>query len=214
MTELTITPFEQYVNAIKSNTAHDIIMKLSIYVDNDDNLNNMYLDAAIKHNNKIISEPQFYDAGFDMYLPEKEDTSFGNGTTFFCADWANHQHVNKVNFKIKCSAQMYAIDTGKQFYTGYYIHPRSSLSKTHLRLANSTGIIDAGYRGQLIGMFDCINTGSRVETPFDWIEKPYTRLTQICAPSLVPIFVEVVDTFEELGPSTIRGEGGIGSTGV
>ena len=214
MTELNITPFERYVNAIKSNTHIDKIMKLTIYVDNDDNLNNVYLNAAINHNSKIISEPQFYDSGFDMYLPEKEDSPFDRGTTFFCSDWANHQHVNKVNFKIKCSAQMYTLDTDKLFFTGYYIHPRSSLSKTHLRLANSTGIIDAGYRGQLIGMFDCINTGCKVETPFDWIEKPYTRLIQICAPSLVPIFVEVVDTFEELGPSTIRAEGGIGSTGI
>ena len=37
------------------------------------------------------------------------------------------------------------------------MYPRSSLSKTMLRLANSVGIIDAGYRGHLIGMFDVIN---------------------------------------------------------
>lgn len=213
MSELT-TMFNQFVNSIKNNTHHDKIMKLSIYVDNDDNLKNVYLNAAITHNTKIISEPQFYDAGFDMYLPEKEESHFGKGTLFFGPGWENHEDVNKVNFKIKCSAQMYSIETGKQFFTGYYIHPRSSLSKTQLRLANSTGIIDAGYRGQLIGMFDCINNnGNRWEQMFDWYEKEYARLLQICAPSLVPIFVEVVDTFEELGPSTKRGEGGIGSSG-
>jgi dUTPase len=37
-------------------------------------------------------------------------------------------------------------------------------------------------------------------------------LVQICAPGLVPIIVELVDSLEELG-ETARGEGGFGSTG-
>ena len=41
----------------------------------------------------------------------------------------------------------------------------------------------------------------------------YLRLLQICAPGLVPIYVNIVDTFEELGQSTLRGDGGFGSTG-
>ena len=49
------------------------------------------------------------------------------------------------------------ISNSKTFNTGYYMYPRSSLSKTKLRLANSVGIIDSGYRGNLIGMFDLIN---------------------------------------------------------
>ena len=40
----------------------------------------------------------------------------------------------------------------------------------------------------------------------------YVRLVQICAPGLLPILVKIVDTKEELG-SSIRGEGGFGSTG-
>ena len=38
----------------------------------------------------------------------------------------------------------------------YYLFPRSSISKTPLRLANSIGLIDGGYRGELIGMVDNI----------------------------------------------------------
>jgi dUTPase len=56
-------------------------------------------------------------------------------------------------------------DSGKSFSTGYYMYPRSSLSKTKLRLANSVGIIDSGYCGFLIGMFDIfydINVINRV----------------------------------------------------
>jgi dUTPase len=97
----------------------------------------------------------------------------------------------------------------RSYFTGFYTHPRSSLSKTPLRLANATGIIDAGYRGNLIGMFDC-NSGE----DHDYTSELFSRLLQICAPSLMPIFVDIVENIEELGPVTSRGGGGIGSTGI
>ncbi len=40
---------------------------------------------------------------------------------------------------------------------GYYLYPRSSLSNTPLRLANSVGIIDYTYRGELIAKVDNIS---------------------------------------------------------
>ena len=94
------------------------------------------------------------------------------------------------------------------------MYPRSSLSKTKLRLANSTGIIDSGYRGSLIGMFDVVNINCNDENKeYDEIVFPYTRMVQICAPGLVPIYVEMVNTVEELGEKTLRNNGGFGSTG-
>ncbi len=85
------------------------------------------------------------------------------------------------------------------------MHPRSSISKTPLRLANSTGIVDSGYRGPLIGMFDCLRP--------QYVVERFDRLIQVCAPGLMPIYVELVDRVEDLGEDTVRGEGGIGSTG-
>ena len=38
----------------------------------------------------------------------------------------------------------------------YYLYPRSSIIKTPLRMSNSVGIIDAGYRGNIIGCVDNI----------------------------------------------------------
>jgi dUTP pyrophosphatase len=123
--------------------------------------------------------------------------------------------VNKIDFKIKCCAQMIKINNTmntdiviSSYKTGFYIYPRSSLSKTQLRLANNTGIIDAGYRGNLIGMFDVINNNNN-----NYLVEPYTRLLQICAPSLEPIFVQLVNNIDDLGSSTLRNEGGFGSTG-
>lgn len=103
----------------------------------------------------------------------------------------------------------------KSHNTGFYMYPRSSLSKTQLRLANSVGIIDAGYRGNLTGMFDVVNINEekRKNSNADYIGKAYERYVQICAPGLVPIIVKIVKSIKELGDTTERGEGGFGSTG-
>ena len=86
----------------------------------------------------------------------------------------------------------------------FYIYPRSSISKTPLRLANSVGIIDSGYRGELIAVFDNISD-------YEHIILPGTRLVQVCLPSLLPFSVKLVD---DDFLTTERGEGGFGSTGV
>jgi dUTP pyrophosphatase len=157
-----------------------------------------------------MNDPHFFDAGFDLFLPQNMN---------FYRPGRTESNVNKVDFNVKCCAKVCMLDnenpTNSEYYTGFYTHPRSSLSKTPLRLANSTGIIDAGYRGNLIGMFDCIwsrEASNMIDSDFS--SARFTRLLQICAPSLMPIFVEIVDSAEALGPNTSRGGGGIGSTGV
>jgi dUTP pyrophosphatase len=199
---------------------YERVMVLKMFVDSDDeNLKYTYTNAASNHNNKIIHQtPQHIDAGFDLYAPGNEDDEldqYGNSTRFFGPGWQDRSPVNKLDFKVSCSAQM-VTDRGKCFNTGYYMYPRSSLSKTQLRLANSVGIIDAGYRGHLTGMFDVVNidtidNDSNIEADF-WGKK-FDRYVQICAPGLVPILVQIVDTIEELGEETARGGGGFGSTG-
>jgi dUTP pyrophosphatase len=185
---------------------YDKVMHLKILVTGSNNLKNMYYAAVNKHNNNLLNN-RYIDSGFDLFLPEHENPNeydkWGDTIRFFGTGW-NVNPVNKVDFKIKCSAQMMC-DTGKIFNTGYYMYPRSSLSKTKLRLANSVGIIDSGYRGNLIGMFDVINV--------DYYAKVNDRLLQICAPGLLPIYVEIVNFENELGNETERGSGGFGSTG-
>jgi len=167
-------------------------MHLKLFVDNDDvDLNNAYINAAILHNNKITNNPSMIDAGFDIFTPTTQNLPF------------NHS-ANKVDFNIICACKM-VLPNG-MYNTGFYMYPRSSISKTSLRLANNVGIIDAGYRGHLMGMFDLITEQSQNIEKFD-------RHLQICAPGLIPIFVEIVDSKKELGEETERGEGGFGSTG-
>lgn len=201
------SPFTDFVSVFASQTKHPTVMLLTLFVDGDADLKAKYVDYAQTHNKKLIDECHFYDSGFDLFLPTH--TSFSSAG------------VNKVDYHVRCSAQIVKCCTTTivnpqlnettvscdedRYYTGYYMYPRSSLSKTNVRLANCTGIVDAGYRGHLIGMFDCNSVGYQAEK--------YDRLLQICAPNLMPICVNVVDTIEELGPNTSRGDGAFGSSG-
>ena len=198
---------------------YDKVMVLKIYVDaNDEGLRDEYIDAAMKHNLRLINYQSQIDAGFDLFAPGNEGEeldNYGLSIRFFGPNFPNRNtSVNKLDFKVKCSAQIIN-DKRKIFNTGYYMYPRSSLSKTPLRLANSTGIIDSGYRGNLMAMFDLINVQDNLSESreADYYGRKFDRYVQICAPGLVPILVQVVDTMEELGGETVRGGGGFGSTG-
>ena len=88
----------------------------------------------------------------------------------------------------------------------FKLYPRSSMgSKTPLRLGNSVGVVDSGYRGHLMACVDCHGEKDYSISQFD-------RLLQIVAFSGRPIFVTLVENHNDLG-ETIRGDGGFGSTG-
>ena len=169
-------------------------LTLYLYVDGGDKtLREKYMDAANKHNDKVDNSP-YPDSGFDLYQPKKIRLVPINPVLL---------EIYSCDMKVK--AAMYE---GVQ-PVGYYMYPRSSISKTPLRLANSVGIIDSGYRGNLGAKFD------EIEGWVGWESEDYHRLLQICSGSLKPFRVVIVDTVEELNKhgDTERGEGGFGSTG-
>ena len=74
--------------------------------------------------------------------------------------------------------------------------------KTPLRLSNSVGVMDSGYRGSVIAIVDNISKSDfRVEAG--------TRLVQLCGPVLEPVSFQLVNSLNE----TTRGGDGLGSTG-
>jgi dUTP pyrophosphatase len=75
--------------------------------------------------------------------------------------------------------------------------------KNGVRLANSTGVIDSDYRGEL--MVKLHNDGNRVFS--------ISRGDRIAQAMVVPVQQVTFDTAEELS-NTARGVGGFGSTGV
>ena len=159
----------------------------TIYVA-DPELFQLYKARSLEHN-KSIENDKYFDAGLDIFSPT-EVVSEGNKTskmnTQIVATLENHQN------QPMC----------------FFMYPRSSISKTPLRLANSVGIIDSGYRGNMIGVFDNVSSSSYT------IEK-HSRLLQLCAPDLGKFKVNVVqvNNFDDLKTTTSRGAGGFGSTG-
>lgn len=156
-------------------------MKLLLRPLNDE-IKIMYHDDALETSN--MNRETRGDAGLDLYCPGDITVLPGSQA--------------KIDFKIQCEG----LSVNDSRNVCYYLYPRSSISKTPLRLANSVGIIDAGYRGNLMAVVDNISN-----EPFN-IQKGQ-RLFQICGRYLEPIYLTLV---EELSNSE-RGNDGFGSTG-
>jgi dUTP pyrophosphatase len=123
------------------------------------------------------------NAGVDLYVPN--DVVFAPGERKFVGMGTSAAVVEGDD----CSA--------------YWLAPRSSISKTGLMMMNSMGVIDKGYRGELIAAL--WNTLDR-----EVVVKAGDRLVQVVSRDMTTFAkVLVVDAL----PESLRGEGGFGSTG-
>jgi len=141
----------------------------------DDNVKSFYLERV-----NITG-----DAGLDLYVPENI-TIPAKAIGF------------KINHNVCCEAKI--VDK----FVSYYMYPRSSMgAKTPLRIGNSVGIFDSGYRGPVMGIVDNISDS-------DFVVEKGSRLFQICPPLLNnPINLKLVSELSE----SERGSSGLGSTG-
>ncbi len=174
-----------YIHPDVSDNVKDLYTQFSL----KNNLNvDLYLDA-VKNNTDI--EKYCFNSGFDLICPQNTESIGAQKVT--------------LDHKIQCCMKM------NNRYVGYYLYSRSSTPvKTPLRLANSVGIIDSGYRGNIKAVFD--NTQG-----YDFMEfilEEGNRYVQLCPPNLeFPMYVYIVDDVSQLGDKTNRGTGGFGSTG-
>lgn len=175
--------FNQIVNSFRNQSKDYSILKLAVDSSNQE-LFDMYTNACKSHNESMIYE-KYQNSGFDLFVPEE---------TVVEGDFK----LNMVSMDVKCE-----MINPSGYSCAFYMYPRSSISKTPLILANHVGIIDSGYRGNLIGAF-------KSSQPYT-VEK-YTRLLQITNANLTSIVVKIVD-FSELSV-TERGNSGFGSTGI
>ena len=119
------------------------------------------------------------DAGLDVYVVNKQTIDPGETTL--------------IHLQIACEPA-----DGRP----YLLMPRSSIAKTPLRMCNSIGLIDGGYRGEIMAVVDNIKD----ET---YTIEPGQRLFQLVGMDGSPIHFNLVDDLSE----TTRGAGGFGSTG-
>jgi hypothetical protein len=191
---------DPYIRSVYSNLKNNYastvtnfcILKLAI---SDPSLNAAYVKRAGDHNKKVLSN-LYVDSCFDVYVPSEQT---------FTSEIDSHY----IDMGIKTEMLYCNVERDIVTPSPFLLYPRSSISKTPLILANHVGVIDAGYRGSIIGAFRWIaNTESEDEC---YVVAKDTRLVQICHPSLCPIFIVLVDE-SALTPSE-RGTGGFGSTG-
>jgi dUTP pyrophosphatase len=193
LTIQNINTLSETLRATSVNCSNNFaILKLVI---NNPTLKQQYAERITRHNTQFMSNI-LPDSGFDVLVP--------NNVTF------NKPFVtNFIDMNIQTEMFYYDVDNERVSNTAFIVHPRSSISKTPLMLANHTGIIDAGYRGSLVGAFRWLKPDN--ETTTQYIVNENTRLLQICHPSLCPIYVTLSEG-DELSTS-LRGTGGFGSTG-
>jgi dUTP pyrophosphatase len=173
-------------------------------------LKNMYKESS-KLNNELVDKYleccEKNEDGDDGDNGDNDDITYcyNSGFDLFCPTNIECTHINKymLDHNIACSM------TFKGRFVGYYLYVRSSTPiKTPLRLANNVGIIDSGYRGNIKGCFDIIDTKNNFN-----FEKG-NRYMQLCPPDIgKPMKVYIVDAFHNLGKKNNRYCGGFGSTG-
>lgn len=195
---------EHYANLFLDEKTIQNYAVLKLYVNKENTeLVEKYREAIHKHNTHT-KENTYYNSGFDLFLPS---------TTIF-RDIIKTQMVN-LEVKTEMLFCKLYFHSGNGSVVGaivspspFYLFPRSSFSKTPLMLANHTGIIDTGYRGNLLAAVRWLGSGEDLSHT----EDKHNRLFQICHPSLCPLYVVLIDDEQQLS-STSRGEGGFGSTG-
>lgn len=149
------------------------------FVYNNYNLNLPKINVVKVDNNAVIpSKKNWSDVGYDLSI------------------------INKIE---DYNSKTALYDTGIKIQVdfGYYIEivPRSSLSKSGYMLANSVGIIDNSYRGNLmIALTKVCDDAKDIEYPF--------RCCQMIMRKYVNTYLEEVGNVEK----TKRNEGGFGST--
>ncbi len=145
------------------------------------------------------------DSGLDLFIIE--DLIIGPNTTEIVdlgikCQLCTKSFIQSGGSEDNIMSRVNRIHTVPDKYHSYLLYPRSSISRTPLRLANSIGLIDSGYLGNLkVALW---NTS---DTPFQI--KKGERYVQLVKADLSPIKFELVDKLR----NTERGNGGFGSTG-
>lgn len=145
-------------------------------------LNKRYMKVKIKKLNESAVIPQYAhstDAGLDLVATSVEVDNDGN--------------------------LVYGTGLAFEIPVGYVglVFPRSSVSLRSLVMANSVGVIDSGYRGEVTAKFKPIR---------QFLQNPYQIGERVAQMVIIPyphVEFQEVDSLSE----SDRGTGGYGSTG-
>jgi len=128
------------------------------------------------------------DSGLDLFVISDETIPAGE--------------TRLIDLGIKAQLRSFDFMKFKYVYHSYFLFPRSSIYKTPLRLANSIGLIDAGYLGNIKAPLHNISSE-------DFHIKRGERYLQLSCPNLGRIKFDLTEELRQ----TDRSNGGFGSTG-
>lgn len=158
--------------------------------------------------------------GFDVVAtsdPEIVGETYENGA---------YKRIDFIQYKTNLKLAVQTDQTVRHIFTSAYIDydvlafPRSSISRYNLVLANSVGLIDADYRGEVLLRFKYIwqpedyklRTDNLLEGHIN-ASKIYNKGDKICQLKVTRVENVQFVLVNELD-STTRGEGGFGSTDI
>ena len=219
--QLTNQAINQIIQNLESQGANKAEAKTSISAVADTLREMVYGEKQYTGNKKILIDAvlERMFAIFDQAVEKYHSYSIELPMT---VDTAHGAKVPTYAHETDAAADIYAMDMtilpphtyGNKLRTGVKIQlpegwqalilPRSSIgAKTPLRLSNSVGLIDSGYRGELGVLYD--NTS----------DEPYTvnagdRIAQLLVMPSYRFQAKVVDILAD----SDRGEGGFGSSGT
>lgn len=141
----------------------------------------------------LVEKHRFTDSGFDLLMPEQAIEFNDN-----CLGQTIHTGI------------MVAALTEGGMPAPSLLLPRSSITGTCLRLSNSIGLIDMGYRGEVLAKCDCVDPDCK-----SYHIEEGKRIFQLVQHNFMPWKeIRIIDSLHELpNPPDNRGAGGFGSTG-
>lgn len=167
-------------------------------------MNDIYF---VKGNGQAPKQATAEDAGFDLIAvgePRIEGEPIQEGMNLF----SSIKFIEyKTDLKISPPKGVFSL-----------LFPRSSISKQNLSLANSVGVIDNGYRGEVLVRFKyvvqpedirLISGKFYVQPNLSKIYQEGDKIAQLVFTEKTDVEFKQVETLD----ATKRGEGGFGSTG-
>jgi len=174
-----------------SDTLNNLSVDSMQHVQEASSNNNQYLGSSMEYKVNCKIKKLHPDAKIPKYSKDGDAC-----VDLHTVGYTINEFKNQITYSTGISIEM---PTG---YVGL-VFPRSSIGRTRLFLSNSVGVIDSGYRGEIVANFNMTN--SQDTTIYETGER-------ICQLMILPYpkieFTEV----DELSSSE-RGEGGFGSTG-
>ena len=206
---ITLEPGGQFeLSGAPLKTIHETCKEINNHLAFTKKLEEKYKNAIANHNSNV--DNCFPDSGFDLFLP---------------IEFSPEKKTEKIDYNIKAAMfktissllvrpeNQNALSFDIHEPMPYYLYPRSSISKTRVRLANNVGIIDSGYRGNIGAYFDVELPNAQTSTEPETVLEKHQRVLQICSNDLSPFKVILIKNIGNLG-ATERGQGGFGSTGI